>query len=100
LLEKAGKGAFEERDLSTKPMTAEELDRLIGKNDYIPFLNARNELYRERNMKENPPARAAALKLMAAEPNLIKRPLLVTGREIVYGFDEAAFIAALKREGT
>jgi arsenate reductase-like glutaredoxin family protein len=51
-------------------------------------LNSRNELYRERGMKENPPARAEALRLMAETPNLIKRPILVKGREIVLGFDE------------
>jgi arsenate reductase-like glutaredoxin family protein len=63
---------------------------LIGKRDYLPFLNSRNELYRERKMKENPPSRAEALELMAANPNLIKRPILVKGGEIVLGFDEDA----------
>lgn len=66
----------------------EELDRLIGARDYKLFLNSRNELYRERNMKENPPPRAEALRLMAANPNLIKRPILVKGTQIVLGFDE------------
>jgi arsenate reductase-like glutaredoxin family protein len=65
----------------------EELDRLIGARDYRLFLNSRNELYRERNMKENPPPRGEALKLMEANPNLIKRPLLVKGKQIVFGFD-------------
>jgi arsenate reductase-like glutaredoxin family protein len=65
------------------------LDRLIGKRDYRSFLNSRNELYRERKMKENPPPRAEALELMAAHPNLIKRPILVRGAEIVLGFQEA-----------
>jgi len=65
------------------------LDRLIGERDYRSFLNSRNELYRERKMKDNPPSRAEALKLMAAHPNLIKRPILVRGAEIVLGFQEA-----------
>jgi arsenate reductase-like glutaredoxin family protein len=65
------------------------LDRLIGKRDYRAFLNSRNELYRERRMKDNPPPRAEALQLMAAHPNLIKRPILVRGAEIVLGFQEA-----------
>ena len=39
-------------------------------------------------MKENPPPRAEALRLMAANPNLIKRPILVKGKQIVLGFDE------------
>ena len=68
-------------------LTVEELDRLIGTRDYKLFLNSRNELYRERNMKENPPPRAEALQLMAANPNLVKRPLLVKGSRIVLGFD-------------
>jgi arsenate reductase-like glutaredoxin family protein len=73
-------------DLS-RGLTVEELDRLIGTRDYKLFLNSRNELYRERNMRENPPPRAEALQLMAANPNLIKRPLLVKGGRIVLGFD-------------
>lgn len=40
-------------------------------------------------MKESPPSRAEALELMAAHPNLIKRPILVKGGEMVLGFQEA-----------
>jgi arsenate reductase-like glutaredoxin family protein len=54
------------------------------------FLNSRNELYRERGMKDHPPARAEALKLMSENPNLIKRPIAVKGSQIVLGFDEPA----------
>jgi arsenate reductase-like glutaredoxin family protein len=39
-------------------------------------------------MRENPPARAEALELMATHPNLIKRPILVKGADIVLGFQE------------
>jgi arsenate reductase-like glutaredoxin family protein len=81
---------LEEVDLN-RGLTVAELDKLIGTRDYRLFLNTRNELYRERGMKENPPPRAEALKLMSDNPNLIKRPILVKGREIVLGFDEKAF---------
>lgn len=64
------------------------MDRLIGKRDYRLFLNPRNELYRERKMRDNSPSRAEALELMAAHPNLIKRPILVKGGDIVLGFQE------------
>ena len=77
---------FEEIDLN-KGLTVEALDQLIGSRDYREFLNARNELYRERNMKESPPSRSEALELMSQHPNLIKRPILVDGRRIVLGSD-------------
>ena len=86
-------GEFDERELNARPMSTEELDLLIGQHDYKLFLNSRNELYRARKMKQHPPSRAEAVKLMAAEPNLIKRPLLVRGHRIVYGFDEDGFRA-------
>ncbi len=71
-------------------MSEAELDALIGNRDYKQFLNTRNELYRERNMKENPPSREEAIALMAENPNLIKRPILVKGDEIVLGYDPEA----------
>jgi arsenate reductase-like glutaredoxin family protein len=60
---------------------------LIGDRDYRKFLNSRNELYRQRHMGEHPPARAEALRLMASEPNLIRRPVVIRGGRIVLGFD-------------
>jgi arsenate reductase-like glutaredoxin family protein len=48
-------------------------------------------MYRKRKMGEHPPSRAEALKLMAKEANLIRRPLLVSGSQIIVGFDEAAY---------
>jgi Spx/MgsR family transcriptional regulator len=91
-------GTFDERELNASPMTTEELDLLIGQHDYKLFLNTRNELYREQKMKERPPTRAEAVKLMARQPNLIKRPLLVRGQRVVYGFDEDEFKALLAHE--
>jgi len=81
---------LELRDLSQNRLSADELDKLIGERDYRLFLNTRNELYRQRNMKENPPSRADALKMMAAEPNLIRRPIVISGKKIVLGYDEEA----------
>jgi arsenate reductase/regulatory protein spx len=81
---------MEVRDLAKERLSVAELDALIGKRDYKQFLNPRNELYRTRNMKEKPPSRAETLKLMAAEPNLIRRPVVIKGAQIVLGYDEDA----------
>jgi Spx/MgsR family transcriptional regulator len=72
-------------------LTEPEIDALIGSRDYKQFLNTRNELYRERKMKDKPPSRAEAIRLMAKHPNLIKRPILVNGAKIAVGFDEKTF---------
>jgi Spx/MgsR family transcriptional regulator len=68
-----------------------ELDALIGTRDYIKFLNFRNELYRERKMKTNPPSRSEAIRLMSKHPNLIRRPILVSGSKVALGFDADEF---------
>ncbi len=82
---------FVSRDLDKEKLSEGELEKLIGKREYKDFLNTRNELFRERNMKEKPPTRAEAIKLMAKEPNLIRRPILLYGDQILLGFDENAY---------
>ena len=89
-LEKHG-AVLELRNLDTERLSESELDKLIGKRDHREFLNTRNELYRSRKMKENPPGRAEAVKLMAEYPNLIRRPVTISGGQIVLGYDEPAF---------
>ena len=83
---------FEEVDLN-RGLSVQELEALIGDRDYRTFLNTRNELYRARGMKENPPGRAEALALMSENPNLIKRPILVRGNRIALGVDEVQRLA-------
>jgi arsenate reductase (glutaredoxin) len=82
---------LESRDLDKERLSEAELEELIGDHDYKEFLNTRNELYRTRKMKEHPPSRAEAIKLMAKEPNLIRRPVVLRGSQMVLGFDEAAY---------
>ena len=90
---------FDSRDLDKQPLSESELDNLISTRDYKLFLNTRNDLYRERNIAEKPPTRPDAIKLMSKTPNLIRRPLLVCGSQIIIGFDEAAYrILALRAE--
>jgi arsenate reductase len=88
LLEK--KHQMELRDLGKQPLSEAELDRLIGRRDYRLFLNPRNELYRARKMGQKPPSREQAIRLMARNPNLIRRPIVVAGNRIVIGYDEQA----------
>lgn len=76
------------RDLATQRLSPEELEKLIGKRDYLQFLNTRNRVYRQKNMKGNPPSRETAIQMMSQEPNLIRRPVIVAGGRVVLGFDQ------------
>ena len=82
---------LESRDLDKERLSEDELEELIGSRDYKEFLNTRNDLYRSRKMKDHPPSRAEAIKLMAKEPNLIRRPVVLRGSQVVLGFDEEAY---------
>jgi Spx/MgsR family transcriptional regulator len=77
------------RDLAKERLTSTELEKLIGNRDYTDFLNSRNELFRRKKMKDNPPSRREAIRMMTQEPNLIRRPVIVAGGRIVLGFDKA-----------
>ena len=72
-------------------LSPEQIEALIGDRDYRKFLNPRNDLYRELRMKDGPPPRAEAVRLMSENPNLIRRPVVVKGKQVVAGFDQEAF---------
>jgi arsenate reductase (glutaredoxin) len=79
---------LEFRDLDKHRLSAAELEKLIGDRDYKEFLNTRNEIYREKNMKDEPPDRDDAIRMMAEHPNLIRRPVILAGGRVILGFNE------------
>jgi regulatory protein spx len=76
------------RDLDKQKLSSTEIEQLIGHRDYTDFLNSRNKLYRKKKMKLRPPSRREAIRMMAKEPNLIRRPVVVAGGRVVLGFDK------------
>jgi Spx/MgsR family transcriptional regulator len=80
---------FEEREYGKQPLSEKELREIIGDGPIERFLNTRTPLYRERKMKEKPPAKEEAIKLMLKDPNLLKRPVIVKGKKKLAGFNES-----------
>jgi Spx/MgsR family transcriptional regulator len=76
---------FQEVDMKGG-LTEEQLDKLIGNRDYTQFFNPRNPVYREKKIKTDPPGREACIRILAAEPKAIRRPMLQHGRKIALGF--------------
>jgi Spx/MgsR family transcriptional regulator len=80
------------RDLIKNKLSSAELQKLIGRHDHEEFLNPRSEIYRENEMKENPPSRREAISMMAKYPELIRRPVVVAGGRVAVGYDEKGMI--------
>jgi arsenate reductase-like glutaredoxin family protein len=80
------------RDLVKDRLSPSELENLIGRHDYEDFLNPRCKLFRKKKMKDKPPSRREAIGLMAKNPDLIRRPVIVAGGRVVIGYDEKGMI--------
>lgn len=80
---------FDEREYGKNPFAEKELREIIGDDPIEPFLNTRTPLYRERKMKQKPPSKDEAIRLMLKDPNLLKRPVIIKGKKKLTGFDEA-----------
>jgi Spx/MgsR family transcriptional regulator len=85
----ANKIDFEEREYGRNPFSENELREMIGDSPIEKFLNTRTPLYREKNMKQKPPSKDEAIKLILKDANLLKRPVFIKGKKKLTGFDEA-----------
>lgn len=51
-------------------------------------MSTRSPVFKTRPL---PKSKKEAIDLMVAQPNLIKRPILVRGSQVTFGFDKAAY---------
>jgi regulatory protein spx len=86
---------LDERDYAKEPLGVAELKALFAGRDPRDFLNPKSPAFKAMGLKDRKLTAAEALALMAREPNLIKRPLVVAGGEIVAGFDRERLRALL-----
>ena len=82
---------LEERDFFAEPFSAEELRGLIGDAPVSDYFSWRSPSFRKLGLKRDEMSEGRMLELMAEEPRLIRRPLILTedGRLIV-GTDKKA----------
>jgi arsenate reductase-like glutaredoxin family protein len=86
---------LDERDYARQPLTAAELRDLFKGHDPRDFLNPKSPAYKARGLAGKTISPDNAIRLMVEDPNLIKRPLVVAGREIIAGFDRERLKKAL-----
>jgi arsenate reductase-like glutaredoxin family protein len=78
---------LDERDYAKQPLSLDELKELFKGRDAREYLNPKSPAFKSMGLKGKALTEEQAIKLMAQEPNLIKRPLVIAGRSIIAGFD-------------
>jgi len=86
---------LDERDYAKQPLTLAELKELFAGRDPREYVNAKSPAFKAMGLKGKTLSADEALKLMAQEPNLIKRPLVIAGKTIIAGFDRDRLREAL-----
>jgi arsenate reductase len=88
---------LDERNYAKNPLTEAELKALFDGAglDPRPFLNPKSPAYKKMGLAGKTLSASEAIKLMARDLNLIKRPLLIAGKTVIAGFDRDRLRAAL-----
>lgn len=55
---------------------------------FLDFVSRRSPVWKERPL---PATKKQAIDLMLERPNLIKRPILVAGSRVIFGFDKTRY---------
>ena len=93
--------SYEEVPIRERPPTLAELKRMLAAQggELKSLFNRSGNDYREQNLKDKLPemSETEALKLLAGNGNLVKRPFAFIGREGVVGFDKEQWTEALEK---
>jgi arsenate reductase len=76
---------LDERDYARKPLSVAELKELFKGHDPRDFLNPKSPAFKAKGLAGKKLTQDQALELMVEDPNLIKRPLVIAGGEIIPG---------------
>ena len=87
---------LDERDYAKVPFSASELKELFAGRDPRDYLNPRSPAFKAMGLAGKSLTPDQALALMAKEPNLIKRPITIAGKQMLAGFDREKLREALK----
>jgi arsenate reductase-like glutaredoxin family protein len=90
--------------LRTKQLTVEEINyaktglseavvrELVTKAGGVsPLLNTRHALVKDKGWVAKPPSVDVFAKAVAADANVIRRPIFIDGARVLIGFDRAAY---------
>ena len=77
-----------EIDINTQPPTREFLEKHIDPDHFLDYVSTRSPVFKERPL---PKSTKEAIDLMMENANLIRRPILIKGSTVIFGFDKEAY---------
>ena len=77
-----------EIDINREPPSREFLEKHVDANHFLDFVSTRSPVWKERPL---PTSKKEAIDLMMENPNLIRRPIMIKGSRVIFGFDKEAY---------
>ena len=78
----------EEIDINRNPPSREFLEKHVDARNFLDFVSKRSPVFKTRPL---PKSKKEAIDLMLEQPNLIRRPVLVKGGTVTFGYDKEVY---------
>ena len=75
-------------DINREPPSREFLEKHIDAARFLDFVSTRSPVFKERPL---PKSKKEAIALMMENPNLIRRPIMIKGSKVIFGFDKEQY---------
>ena len=75
-------------DINKTPPSREFLEKHIDAERFLDFVSTRSPVFKERPL---PTSKKEAIALMLENPNLIRRPIVIRGSKVIFGFDKEQY---------
>jgi arsenate reductase-like glutaredoxin family protein len=72
-------------DINKEPPSREFLEKHVDPERFLDFVSTRSPVFKERPL---PKSKKEAIDLMMENSNLIRRPIMVKGSRVLFGFDK------------
>ena len=77
-----------EIDINKEPPSREFLEKHIDADHVLDYVSTRSPVWKERPL---PKSKKEAIDLMMENPNLIRRPIMIRGSKVIFGFEKNAY---------
>jgi arsenate reductase-like glutaredoxin family protein len=75
-------------DINKAPPSREFLEKHVDSERFLDFVSTRSPVFKQRRL---PTSKKEAIALMLENPNLIRRPIVIKGSKVIFGFDREQY---------